>query len=110
MKRRCRCGACRSLVEQATQEPREHHRRAVVAAAAPCSSLHVLERRHRIVHDAQLVLPRDLALSLADAEQLAETGSWRAREEFESDHGGSLSAEPIASSQAAGDAARRPGR
>ena len=48
------------LAEQAAQEPREHHRRAVIAAAASCSPLCVFERRHRAAHDAQLVLPRDL--------------------------------------------------
>ena len=75
------------LAEQATQEPREHHRRAVVATAAFCSSLRVLERRQRVEHDAQVVLPRDLARGLADAEQLAEAGSAIAREELESGHG-----------------------
>ncbi len=32
------------LAEQAAQEPREHHRRAVIAAAAFCSPLCVFER------------------------------------------------------------------
>jgi hypothetical protein len=48
------------LAEQAAQEPREHHRRAVIAAAASCSPLCVFEQRHRIAQDAQVVLPRDL--------------------------------------------------
>ncbi len=75
------------LAEQAAQEPREHQRWAVVAAAAFCSSLRALERRHRVEHDAQLVFPGDLLRGLADAEQLAKTGSAIAREELESAHG-----------------------
>jgi hypothetical protein len=38
------------------------------------------------------VLPRELTLGLADAEQLAQTGSAIAREELESGHGDPLTA------------------
>ncbi len=49
-------------------------------------SLGVLERRQRVADDAQAALARDLALSLADAEQLTEAWEPRAREELESGH------------------------
>src|SRR5450631_4275437 len=55
------------LAEQAAQKPDELHRRAEVADTLLYPALGVLERRHRVVHDAQVVLPRDLALGLADA-------------------------------------------
>jgi hypothetical protein len=74
------------LAEQTAQEPREHHRQAVVAGTLLGSPLDVFERPHAVTDDAQVMLPRDLALGLADAEQLAEAGSPRAREELESGH------------------------
>jgi hypothetical protein len=79
------------LAEQAAQEPGDLHERAAVAGPLLRSALGVLERRHWVAHDAQVVLPRDLARSLADAEQLAEAGSPRASEEFESGHPGGQS-------------------
>ena len=75
------------LAEQAAQEPGDLHERAVVAGLLLRSALGVLERRHGVAHDAQVVLPRDLVLGLADAEQLAEAGSSIAREELESGNG-----------------------
>ena len=72
------------LAKQAAQEPDELHWLAVVAAVALRAPLGVFERRHRVEHDAQVVLARHLARSLADAEQLAKAGSPRAREELES--------------------------
>jgi hypothetical protein len=56
------------LAEQAPHEPREHHRRAVVAGMSLGAALDVFERPHAVADDAQVVLPRDLALGLADAE------------------------------------------
>ena len=75
------------LAEQAAQEPGELHERAVVADPTLGAALNVFERRHRVAHDAQVALPRDLALGLADAEQLSKAGSAMAREELESGHG-----------------------
>ena len=43
--------------------------------------------RGGVEHDAQVVLSRDLVRSLADAQQRAEAGPRRAREELESDQG-----------------------
>ncbi len=57
-----------TLAEQAAPEPGELDRRAVVAGTSRCLSLPVLERRQRVEHDTQVVLSRDLARSLADAE------------------------------------------
>ena len=54
----------RDLAEQAAQEPRERHRRAVVAGTSLGAALGIFERRQRVEHDAQVVLSRDLALSL----------------------------------------------
>jgi hypothetical protein len=57
------------LAEQTAQETSEHHRQAVVAAAAAfCSSRCLLERRHRVKHDPQVMFTRDLTRSLAEAE------------------------------------------
>jgi Domain of unknown function (DUF4158) len=74
------------LAEQAAQEPGEQRRRAVVAGTSLGDALGVFERRERVEHDAQVVLPRDLTRGLADAEQLAKAESGRAREELESGH------------------------
>src|SRR5439155_1885869 len=87
---------CGWLAEQAAQQPREHHRQAVVAGTPLGSPLDIFERPHAVADDAQVMLPRDLALSLADAEQLAEAGSPRAREELESGHEISPVREPTA--------------
>src|SRR6266852_2542334 len=75
------------LAEQAAQEPGDLHEVVVVAGPLLRTALGIFERRHGVAHDAQVVLPRDLARSLADAEQLAEAGSSIAREEPESGHG-----------------------
>src|SRR5437660_1828362 len=55
------------LAEQAPQEPREHHQQAVVAGTSSSlgTALHVFDWPHGLEHDAQVVLPRDLALGLA---------------------------------------------
>jgi hypothetical protein len=45
------------LAEQAAQEPRELHGSTVVARTSLGAALRVLERRHRVEHDAQVVLP-----------------------------------------------------
>src|SRR6266567_7621578 len=74
------------LAQQAAEKPREHHLWTVVVASTRCPSLRVLERRHWVEHDAEVVLSRDLMRGLADAEQFAETESPRAREQFESGH------------------------
>jgi hypothetical protein len=55
------------------------YKRAVAAGAA----LGVIERRHGVAHDAQVVLPQDLTLGLGDAKQLAVAGSSIAREELD---------------------------
>jgi len=77
------------LVEQAAQEPREHHPQAVVAGTSLGAALDVYERCHRVEDDAQMVLPWHLVRGLADAEQLTEGVSANAREELESGHGAS---------------------
>ena len=82
----CRTFDCFSGAEQAAQERGELHRHAVVAGTLLYPPLAVLERRHWVMHDAQVVLSRDLARGLADAEQLAEAGSPSAWEEVESGH------------------------
>jgi hypothetical protein len=54
--------------EQATQEPGELDGRTVGDGTSIDAALDVLEWRHGVMHDAQVVLPRNLTLGLTDAE------------------------------------------